>query len=218
MFSALSRADIDRILIHSSVAVLPRGTILFHPGDRIRSFDMVLSGHVKIYRLSPDGNEAVVHIISENEPVLFNLSAPATNNETDYAETTGQTCLLRIDKPYLFKCMAENVELALSVLHGFAHQILDMEDEILRMKSMVLSRKLAHFLLSRCSRSSGPEIVFLPYEKTLLANKFGVTRESLSRAFQVLKQINITTCHNHVRIDEVRQLYRYSRLQTPNLR
>jgi CRP-like cAMP-binding protein len=208
VFSSLQQNDVDKILGYSSVVKLSRKTILFHPGDSINNFDTVLSGHIKIYQLSSDGDEAIIYILSKNESFLFNLF-PIDGYSNNYAETIRATTILRINRKQLFKHMKENANISFSVLKAFAQQMSKLGDVVLHMKSMILPQRLAHFIFRLCSVETGSEIIFLPYEKTIIANQLGVTRESLSRAFQLLKQIHVTTLHVHVYVHDVEALRRY---------
>ncbi len=149
---------------------------------------------------------------------MFNLFQHDGLDNPDYAESIDDTCLLRINKKHLFECMRKTPEISFSILNAFARQMTRLGNEVLRMKSMILPQRLALFIFRLCTVETGAEIVCLPYEKTIMANQFGVTRESLSRAFQLLKGINVTTHHDHVHVHDVEVLKRYCMLQIPKLR
>ena len=45
-----------------------RGEIFFSEGDEAEGFYIILSGRVKIFKLSPDGKEQIFHILETPEP------------------------------------------------------------------------------------------------------------------------------------------------------
>ena len=41
----------------------PRGELLFSEGEEAAGFFIVLDGKVKVYKLSPEGKERILHVI-----------------------------------------------------------------------------------------------------------------------------------------------------------
>ena len=62
LFSELSEAQMDRVRRHSHLTMLKEGESLFFQGDKVTSFYLVLSGRIKLFRVSPEGKEKVVEI------------------------------------------------------------------------------------------------------------------------------------------------------------
>jgi CRP-like cAMP-binding protein len=63
LFSELTEEQLDRVRRHSHVIDMVEGESLFFQGDDAVSFYLVLSGRIKLYRVSPEGKEKVVEII-----------------------------------------------------------------------------------------------------------------------------------------------------------
>jgi len=63
LFSELTEAQMDRVRRHSHVTDMVEGESLFFQGDNATSFYLVLSGRIKLFRISPDGKEKVVEIM-----------------------------------------------------------------------------------------------------------------------------------------------------------
>jgi len=63
LFSALSETQLERVRRHSHITDMVEGESLFFQGDNATSFYLVLSGRIKLYRVSPDGKEKVVEIM-----------------------------------------------------------------------------------------------------------------------------------------------------------
>ena len=80
LFSALDETQIERVRRHCHITDMVEGESLFFQGDNATSFYLVLSGRIKLYRVSPDGKEKVVEIIE--------------------AGTTFAEALMFMDEPY----------------------------------------------------------------------------------------------------------------------
>jgi CRP-like cAMP-binding protein len=63
----LPPADLAALVDERSVRSIERGHVLFQQGDPARAFFLVLSGQVKLSRVNPGGDEAVVHIYGAGE-------------------------------------------------------------------------------------------------------------------------------------------------------
>ena len=65
LFSELDDGQLDRVRRHSHAIDMLEGESLFFQGDEATTFYLVLSGRIKLYRVSPDGKEKVVEIVGQ---------------------------------------------------------------------------------------------------------------------------------------------------------
>jgi CRP-like cAMP-binding protein len=63
LFSALDETQLERVRRHSHITDMVEGESLFFQGDDATSFYLVVSGRIKLYRISPEGKEKVVEIM-----------------------------------------------------------------------------------------------------------------------------------------------------------
>jgi CRP-like cAMP-binding protein len=79
LFSALSETQLERVRRHCHITDMVEGESLFFQGDNATSFYLVLSGRIKLYRVSPEGKEKVVEIMGTDatfaEALMF-MDAP----------------------------------------------------------------------------------------------------------------------------------------------
>jgi CRP-like cAMP-binding protein len=79
LFSALSETQLERVRRHCHITDMVEGESLFFQGDNATSFYLVLSGRIKLYRVSPEGKEKVVEIMETDatfaEALMF-MDAP----------------------------------------------------------------------------------------------------------------------------------------------
>ena len=48
---------------------LPKNSTLFSEGEAANGFFLIVSGKIKVFKISPDGREHILHIFGSGEPV-----------------------------------------------------------------------------------------------------------------------------------------------------
>ncbi|MES9844410.1 MAG: cyclic nucleotide-binding domain-containing protein, partial [Candidatus Sedimenticola sp. 6PFRAG5] len=64
IFSRLSDEQLDRVMRHAVRIRLEEGESLFEQEEKAERFYLMVSGQIKLYRLSPAGNEKVVEVVT----------------------------------------------------------------------------------------------------------------------------------------------------------
>jgi CRP-like cAMP-binding protein len=88
-------------------------------------------------------------------------------------------------------------------MHSLMTQIAD-----LKMRST--AERLSMFLIGLSGKDEGGDIITLPYDKRIIADKLGMSPETLSRTFAKLKKIGVSTQPgNKVVITDIEELADY---------
>ena len=180
LFAGLTPAQYDELAMIATQQTVPRGQAIFAEGDPGAGFYVVASGLVKIYKLSFDGKEQILHLFGPGEPfaeaAVFTGSAyPAhamalEESRIFFFPRQAFIELLRVSPD-----LAMNMMAALSMrLKKFAHLI---EDLSLR----EVPGRLAAHLLFLSTQQGDTDTVALPVSKTQLASLLGTIPETLSR-------------------------------------
>lgn len=223
MFREVGRDVLTRLFgDRHPMSFAPRQHI-FSQGDKADGFFLILDGWVKIYRITPAGEEAVVGLFARGESfaeaaVLQGSVYPAS------AEAASQLRALKIDSARFNKAMESEPGLAAALLGSIVAHTERMFEEIASLKLKSAPRRLADFLLRHApqeARGAGQEThdgarearggvravtVVLPYEKSLLAGRLGMTPETLSRALARLRKLGVAVERDHVAIADMRML------------
>lgn len=191
------------------VRVFDKGTVLFQQGMPAECFYVVLDGWVKIYRITPEGHEAVVGVFRRGETfaeaaIFLGGRYPVT------AEVVTISRLLRVDGEVLRARIREQPDLALSMLASASYHLKSLVDQIEQIKLLSAPQRLADFLVKLCAVRHGSCTIELPYEKALIANRLGMQPESLSRALGKLKPLGVSVDHENVAIADVQLLARFA--------
>ena len=205
LLSGLSEDMRENLLKDSVRRSYREGETIFVQGDVARSVLIVLSGYVKLSRMTPSGNEAVVTIMGRNRSfaeamVLRGEPYPVS------AEAISDCTLLQIDGVRLRQFLLENQEFAIRMLASTFVHLQGLVDQIERLKAHTGVQRVAQFLADLTDLETGPCEVILPYNKRLIAGHLGMQPESLSRAFARLREHGVRVDANKAEIDDIAAL------------
>lgn len=202
--------DAVRTLIGNTLPrVYEKGELLFTQGESAEAFFVSLSGWVKVFRLSPEGEETIVNVFSSGET----FAEAATFMGGRYpanAEVVAPSRLLRIESSTIRARLAERPELALAMLASASHHIKILVEQLEQIKTMSAPRRVADFLLGLCPQCEGTCTITLPYEKYLIARRLGMKPESFSRAVAKLRPLGVSVNGDSVTIDDRTALAAYA--------
>ncbi len=162
------------------------GSVLLTPNDPAERFFVILQGGVKLYQLSPAGEQQIVHQYAPGD--TFGEAAMWTGGTYPvFAEATDATVVLAVGRSLLRRLLSEDVERAFRMLAGLSSKLREfaalIEDLSLRDVPGRLSRRLLEL-----SRDRAGGTFRLPVSKRDLAAQLGTTPESLSRALGRFRQ------------------------------
>jgi len=191
LFRNLQEEDLQKVLNVCLKQTFQKGDTLFCEGDQAHGFYILVSGKVKIFKLSPDGKEYAMRIIRPGEsfaqvPLFFGDSFPASASAVSPIE------VLYIEKNAFISLIKERPQLAVNML---SHASLLLKKFTLKVEELALKdppARVAQYLIAYAV-SSDLELknglsLTLDTSKGLLASHLGIAGETLSRTFARLKQ------------------------------
>ncbi len=205
IFAGLKPETIERLVAPATVVSLRPGDCLFRQGDTATAFFIMVDGWVKLYRLTLGGDEAIIHILTKGESVGEAVAFTGTRYSAT-AEAVSSARAVRIPADYLVRCIHEMPDIALAIIASTSQRMHRLVQEIEHLKAQSGIQRVAEFLASLCPAGSGPHMITLPYDKTLIAGRLGLKPESLSRAFAKLRRVGVDVRASHVVVHEVARL------------
>lgn len=181
LFAGLTDGDLDALQAIGRVREYPRGDLLFSEGEIAEGFYIVVSGKVKVYKLSAEGKERILHIIQPGgtfaEAAIFGDGLyPA------YAETLQTSNLLFLPKAEFLDLLKNNSQVAVNMIAGLSRFLRQFANQIEDLTFKDVPSRLARYLLNL---SKGVKPVFdLPISKSQLASNLGTVSETLSRTLR----------------------------------
>jgi len=211
MFSGISADRFSEILGSATLRVFFKRTTVFDQGEPARNFYVVLSGWVKLSRIRPDGTEVVMEIFGPGESFAEGAMHMAEGYPAT-AQMIEDGRLLAIPTSGLREQMADDTELALSMLSSMAVRLKRFARRIERINSQSAPQRVAEFLLKFSPPRHPGECctkVKLPYDKQLIANRLGMKPETFSRALGTLKKQGVEIDGGSASIADIAALQRY---------
>jgi CRP/FNR family transcriptional regulator len=190
LFAGLDQGDIQKIRSIALPKTVRRKEILFTDGEEAKGFYVVLSGRMKIYKVSPDGKEQILHIVSAPdafaEAALFLEGAyPA------FAEALSDCQLLFFPKRGFVQLIEKNPRLSINMIVTLSQYLRRFALLVEELSLKEVSSRIAKYLLDLSKRSSkegkSAKEVELDLSKTQLALRLGTISETLSRTLAKLK-------------------------------
>lgn len=182
-----------------------RGQIIFNQGDKADAFFVVLEGWVKLYRLTLNGGEAVVTVLTRGEsfaePVMF-----LGGHYPVVAEAASPCRLLRMELSSFVAALEADPELATAMLSSIALHGTQLTEQIEKLKLLNGPRRVAEFFIHLAPSDQQAVALTLPYEKSLIAARLGMTPESFSRALAALSKEGVKVQREVVTIDSTERL------------
>ncbi|HEX2842352.1 MAG TPA: Crp/Fnr family transcriptional regulator [Hyphomicrobium sp.] len=208
LLGAVSEEVAQSLIGNQSVGVFKKGETLFQQGEAADAFFVVLGGWVKLYRATPDGNEAVVGVYRRGE--TFAEAAMFLGGRYPVnAEVVTDARLLRVDGRVLRRRIMEQPELSLSMLASASYHLKALVEQIEHIKLLSAPQRLADFLVRLAPVREGGATIELPYEKALIANRLGMKPESLSRALARLRPLGVSVDREHISVVDVAVLVKF---------
>lgn len=191
--SALDDALTSELTPYVVERSLDRGDILFLEGEPCAGLFMIVRGRVKIFKVSPQGREQILHVLGPGD--TFNEVAVLDGgpNPASAATLTPATLLILTREP-LLDLIGRHSPLARSVIEHLAsrtrHLILLVEDLSFR----TVSSRLARLLLEEAGDTSR---VPKRWTQEEMASRLGTAREVVSRALRQLESSGLLHRERH---------------------
>src|SRR4030043_1319190 len=181
LFAGLREEDLKRIRGIALLKQVGKKEVLFSDGEEAKGFYVVLSGQVKLYKISPEGKEQILHVVSAPEAfaeaaLFLEGSYPA------FAEALTESQLLFFPKRNFIQLIERNPQLSINIIVSLSHFLRRFASLIEELSLKEVSSRIAKYLIDLSLKLSkegeSPEEVELDLSKTQLASKLGPISET----------------------------------------
>jgi CRP/FNR family transcriptional regulator len=190
LFAGLNEKEMKEIISIASLKQVEKRKILFSDCEEASGFYFILSGKVKLYKVSPDGKEQIIHVVSALD-AFGEASLFVKGSHPFYAETLNDCQLLFFPKRDFLQMLKKSPRLS-------ANMTITLSDYVKRLSSLVedlslkeVPSRIAKYLLDLPLRQSKggkrTEKVELDLSRAQLASRLGTIRETLSKNLARMK-------------------------------
>jgi len=178
----------NQLLAIKQIAVekkVNKGEAIFSEGDEGKGFFVVLEGRMKIYKVSAEGKEQILHIFGPGKPfgevpVFAGQKFPAN------AQAISKGRLLFFPRAAFVQLITENPSLSLNMLAIMSSKLREFTLQIENLSLKEIPARLASYLIYLADQQQSDELVTLTISKGQLASILGTIPETLSRIFAKL--------------------------------
>ncbi len=213
LFTDLSRPELERLALGCQLRRLSRGDTVFRVGEPCEEFHVTVTGQVKLFAISPAGQEKVIELVGPGnsfaEALMFTGKPYIIN-----AQALTDTLLLTVTKDAVVGEIERDPRFAMRMLAGISRRLhgLVHDVEAYALHSGV-QRVIGYLLRDQIAEDcvSGEIItVSLPVSKATIASRLSLTPEYFSRVLHELEAAGLVRIDKRdVHILDVKRLSAY---------
>jgi CRP-like cAMP-binding protein len=209
LFAELSESHVARLLEDTRELKLQPGETLFRHGEPAGHFYFLRQGLVKLFRLSPEGDEKIIEIIRPGETFAEAVMFMGTKGRYPVnAEAVSEARLLAFSQSRFLGMLREMPEASFSLLASMSRRLHMLVNQIESLTLQNATYRLVTYLLEQLPGGSAtaPEIQ-LSVPKSVIAARLAIQPETLSRILARLRQGGLVEVHGaHIAVRDVQAL------------
>lgn len=191
LFRDIAEAACGEVVAAGRLVTLTKGETLFHQGDEAQVFYIVVTGHVKLIQLNPEGHQVTINYVSQGGGIgiivaLSDTVYPVTAEVVQGGEAiTWSRAIIR-------ELMLRHPQLALNGLNIMAGYFVNLQHRFHELAAERVERRVARALL-RLVRQAGRKgkegiEIDMPLSRQDLAEMTGTTLFTVSRILSQWEQ------------------------------
>ena len=191
LFAGLAPAELDDILREAHAVHYDKNSAVFEEGQEASSFFVLLHGHVRATKVTPDGQQVVVRYVAPGE--VFGVAMAMGLARYPATATAVDDSVALVWPAAIWPRLVERYPaLATNTLQTVGSRLQDTHTRVVEMSTEQVERRIAHALLRLAQQAgrkvdSGIEIDF-PISRQDIAEMTGTTLHTVSRILSAWEQ------------------------------
>jgi CRP/FNR family transcriptional regulator, dissimilatory nitrate respiration regulator len=224
LFHELDADELQRLAAGSRLTRLARGDMVFRVGEPCNEFHVVVTGQIKLFALSPAGQEKVIEILSPGqsfaEALMFTDKPYIVS-----AQALADSLVLTVGKAAVIDEIMREPRFALRMLAGLSRRLHGLVRDVESYSLHTGMERVIGYLLRGHPRAAddaadsaddgdngqaGSDTVTLPVSKATVASRLSLTPEYFSRVLHELQGAGLIEVDKRdIRIVDVKRLAAY---------
>lgn len=196
LFGELNDDDFQQICDHARMVEVEDSGLLFEHGQEATEFFFLLSGQMKLTRLSVDGNEKVIDIIRPNQTFAEAAMFLGAGGYPVNAQAVGACRVLCFNAGQYLTCLRDSVDACLALIGRMSQRLHFQLNEIDRLTLHSATYRLVSYLLEQAPRGERRSELKLGIPKHVIASRLSIKPETLSRILGRLNQSGLIEVHD----------------------
>jgi CRP-like cAMP-binding protein len=205
VLSGLNPRTVQALLAPATVVNLKPGNALFQQGEPATTLFIVVRGWIKLYRVTPAGDETVLHVLSKGDSFAEAVAFTGGCYPAAASAATASRVIL-IPAHHVMSCIREAPDIAFAMIASTSQHLHRLVQRVEQLSAQSGLQRVAEFLVALCPNLNGRCTISLPYDKSLIAGRLGLKPETLSRVFVKLRLMGVEVRASDVVVNEVAQL------------
>lgn len=183
-FAGIDGEDLDVILSQARSARYPKDSEVFAQWQEARSFFLLLSGHIRVVRTSPEGHQVIARYINEGE--WFGIAMALGVTTYPASAIAAVDCVVLSWPNSIWPDLQARVPaLGASAYRTVGERLRQTQEQVMEMSTQQVEQRVAHALLriiNQSGRKTGEGIeVDFPITRQDIAEMTGTTLHTVSR-------------------------------------
>ena len=209
VFAEMSEPHLQTVVSNMQEIHLNAGGALFRQGQPAERFFFLRDGLIKLFRLSPEGDEKIIEIIRPGETFAEAVMFMGVHGRYPVnAEAVNESHLYGFDQKTFLNLLRESSDTTLGLLGSMSRRLHMLVNQIESLTLQNATYRLVAYLLEEIPRDvkTSPEVQ-LTTPKGVIASRLAIQPETLSRILAKLRQGGLIEVQgNHITIRDVRSL------------
>ncbi|MCP5160118.1 MAG: Crp/Fnr family transcriptional regulator [Hahellaceae bacterium] len=211
LFTTLSAEDLRNMAKSARLLELEADQHLFFQGEKADHFYLILGGQIKLTRLTPDGNEKVIEILTQGQTFAEAVMFMQKDEYPVTATAISPAQVFSFHNRVFMEILQGNNETCMHLLGDLALRLRYRLQEIENLTMKNATYRVVRFFMNELEKQDNrTNSVELSIQKQLIASRLSIKPETLSRIFSTLKAQNILeTQGKTILIKDVNRLKSY---------
>jgi CRP/FNR family transcriptional regulator len=185
LFNGLPEDQLEAIKKIAIEKQINKGEIIVSEGDEGRGFFVIAEGRVKVFKVSAEGKEQILHIFGPGQP-FGEVPVFAGQRFPAHAQAIDKATVFFLPRAAMVDLITANPSLALNMLAEMSRKLRLFAVQIENLSLKEMPARLASYLIHLADEQGREEVINLKISKGQLASILGTIPETLSRIFAKL--------------------------------
>lgn len=202
LFNSLAEKKFEGLLEDSQTKNLTNGQFLFHQHDPCCAFFVLNSGMMKLFRLTPNGDEKIIDIIRPGHTFAEAVMFMGVKSYPVNAVALQDSQIIAIKTSAYLKILQESTDICIKVMGVLSQRLHKQINEVERLSLHNATFRLVNYLLDfKQNVQENKSEIYLDVSKQIIALQLAITPETLSRILKQLSDNQLITMHNdHIQL------------------
>lgn len=184
IFKGLAPADLDRILLQARSLRIAKDQTVFEQEGEAQSFFLLLDGHVRVVKTTPDGQQVIVRYISPGE--LMGIAHALGRTTYPASAIAAVDCVVLAWPDHIWPELAESFpSFGTSTYKTVGTRLQETQARVVELATEQVEQRVAHALL-RLVKQTGKKtdegiLIDFPISRQDIAEMTGTTLHTVSR-------------------------------------